>query len=246
MNLTSNGIIVFTDGASRGNPGPGGWAAVLVGKFTAESVEVIELGGYEERTTNNRMELSAAIEALSFLSKVNGQGSMVIYTDSAYLVNGITKWVFSWERRNWVTVQKEAVLNKDLWETLLELSRGKKIEWKLVGGHVGVAGNEQCDKIATLFADGLPPPLYKGSLENYSVKNILETAEDTGKADEKRESRTRSGKKAYSYVSRVDGRVETHKTWAECENRVKGKSGVKYQKVFSPEEERARIEEWGN
>ncbi len=231
--------IIFTDGASRGNPGAGGWGAVLVLQNQNGSSKVVELGGHEDHTTNNRMELTAAIKALEFvsfykLSTINYQ-LIIIYTDSNYLINGITKWIYSWEKRNWVTKNKEPVLNKDLWENLLELVKNKKIEWKHVAGHSGVSGNERADGIATAFADRNPLELYSGLLSGYEH---LKTPPPTSKA------KTGKRGKAYSYVSMINGVIKTHKTWAECEKRVKGKSGAKYKKVFSAEEEKKIIESW--
>ena len=250
MSLES--IFIFTDGSSRGNPGPGGFGAVIIadGKVT-------ELGGREEHTTNNRMELRAAIEGLRGLTsnRERGQTSkelrITIYTDSSYLVNGITKWIHGWQKNGWKTKAKLDVENRDLWERLAKLTRNKNaeqtpkgIEWKLVGGHTGVAGNQRCDEIATMFADNHSPRLYSGVLKNYSIKNILDISEDAEARGEKRETRRRQHAKAYSYVSMVDGKVETHKMWAECEQRVRGKQ-AKYKKAFSAEEERNLIEKWG-
>lgn len=216
----NNKTIIFTDGASRGNPGPGGWGAIVV-----EGEKVFEFGGREDKTTNNRMELTAAIEALS---KVKGQSLIVIYSDSSYVINGITKWIYSWEKRNWVTQNKEPVLNKDLWEKLLEATKLKKIEWKHVKGHSGISGNERADEIATSFADGNDFNLYSGSLSEY--KKLEKTSE------------SKAGK-AY-YLSFVDGVIKKHKTWAECEKRVKGKSKAKFKKVFSKSEEEKVKKDW--
>ena len=142
-------ITIFTDGASRGTPGPGGWAAVI----RTES-KVVEIGGREEHTTNNRMELRAAIEALKYLEFGNHYWSLVtIYSDSHYLINGITKWIFDWQKKNWRTRARKAVLNQDLWEELSVLVEKKNIEWKYVAGHSGVESNERADQIATAFAD---------------------------------------------------------------------------------------------
>ena len=139
-------------------------------------------------------------------------------------------------------MDKKPVLNKDLWEELLGVIKGKQIEWKTVGGHVGVAGNVRCDEIATAFADGLSPKLYADVLKNYSIQNILDIKEDAGAAKEKSASRAHSNAKAYSYVSKVGGVVQTHKTWAECEARVKGKP-AKYKKALSAQDEQRIIAE---
>ena len=166
-------ITIFTDGSSRGNPGPGGWGAVIV-----DCQKVTEIGGRETHTTNNRMELIGAIKALEFVFSLNAK-RCTLYADSGYLVKGMTEWIHNWQKKNWKTADRKQVLNRDLWEELLILSRGKKISWKQVSGHAGVAGNERCDEIATAFASGENPELYSDVLDlpaqagNYPIKNIL-------------------------------------------------------------------------
>lgn len=244
--------IIFTDGSSLGNPGPGGWGAIIVyndDKLKVESLKlkVQEFGGRVEHTTNNRMELSAAIEALSFLSSYRLKTidyRLTLYTDSSYVINGITKWISGWKKNGWVTKDKKEVLNRDLWEMLGELTETTNIEWKYVGGHVGVRGNERCDEIATKFAEGEKVDLYKGVIENYLVPNILDITFDESMAIEKSKLKTRSAVPAFSYVSKVLGKIETHKTWKECEARVKGVSGAKYKKALSESDERKIIDEW--
>lgn len=260
-------ISIFTDGASRGNPGPGGWGAVIAfgddttnarrthDEHTPNGAKVVELGGAERNTTNNRMELTAAIEALNFLFSYGLRTTdyrLIIYTDSQYLINGITKWIFSWEKRNWITKNKEPVLNRDLWEKLLEVSKLKKVEWKYVGGHSGIAGNERADQIATEFADRKNPELYSGPFSQYKTK-VLELSDqdltyDISYVEQSRskKSKTKTRAKIYSYVSLVDKVIKTHKTWAECEKRVKGKSGARFKKVFSKDEESELVKKWKN
>src|SRR3972149_9838624 len=148
-------IVIFTDGASKGNPGPGGFGVIIV--FSDN--KVIELGGGEKHTTNNRMELSGAIYALSEVLKKEEE--ILVYTDSKYLINGMTGWIYGWQKNGWKTKDKKVVLNKDLWEKLVELVKNKKIKWHYVGGHVGVAGNERCDEIADAKALGKKVDLYK-------------------------------------------------------------------------------------
>ncbi len=247
------GITIFTDGASRGNPGPGGWGAIIVEddnelKDKRENINVVEIGGREEHTTNNRMELTAAIRTLEFLSRsaIRNPRS-TIYSDSSYLINGVTKWIYGWQKRDWKTTLKEEVLNRDLWERLIKLIESKKIDWKYVGGHVGILGNERCDLIATGFADGNPPKLFSGKLEDYPIPNILDISGDENfdKANaEKSSKRVHSRATAYSYVSMVDGIIATHKTWAECEAAVRGKSGARYRKSISREDERRIVDNW--
>lgn len=232
--------MIWSDGASRSNPGPGGWGVVIV----SQEKEVVEIGGGEKHTTNNKMELTGAISALSYVSKnipLNENG-IIIHTDSTYVINGITKWIYSWGKNNWQTSQKKEVLNRDLWEELLSLTVGKKIEWKYVPGHSGTPGNERCDEIATTFADGNIPPLYNGLLSNYSVPLFDLSYVSTVNKNKKNKSRSKA--KAYSYLSMVAGEIMKHKTWEECEKRVKGRGGVKFKKALSAEEEEKIIKEW--
>lgn len=133
-------VQIFTDGACRGNPGPGGWAAILRYK-TVER----ELSGSARHTTNNRMELMAVIEALRALKE---SCSVDLYTDSQYLRNGITSWIRTWKRNGWRTASKEPVKNKDLWENLDSLSQKHEIQWHWVKGHQGHPENERCDLLA--------------------------------------------------------------------------------------------------
>ena len=170
-------ITIYTDGSSRGNPGPGGWGVILIydknndkGLMTNDEW-VTEIGGRESHTTNNRMELTAAIKALEFVSKLKARSKKleaVIYTDSEYVIKGMTEWIKRWQIKGWKTAGKKPVLNQDLWQRLLELTDGKEeIEWRYVAGHSGITLNERADTIATGFADGLKPALYDGPKSSY-------------------------------------------------------------------------------
>src|SRR3989338_2781258 len=154
--MLHNSVVIFTDGSSRGNPGPGGYASIIIfpesndnGHDTlhASRYTLHELGGREEHTTNNRMELRAAIEALSFIRTLHATHfTLHIFSDSSYLINGITKWIHGWHKNGWKTKDKRDVENRDLWEALVKAVSGKTVEWKHVDGHVGVAGNTRCDE----------------------------------------------------------------------------------------------------
>ncbi len=122
---------VFTDGASRGNPGPGGWAAVILAKD-----HVRELGGREVKTTNNRMELLGVISALESLSGTSAK--IVVYSDSKYVVNGATKWVKGWKKNGWITSTKAEVLNRDLWERMDAALEPLTVEFVSLAGHAGI------------------------------------------------------------------------------------------------------------
>jgi len=240
--LSPRPIIAYADGSSRGNPGPGGWGVVVV---TADD-EVVELGGAAGHTTNNRMEMMAVAEALARIQQL--PGPVEIRTDSSYVINGITKWVFAWRKRGWRTVDGKDVLNRDLWETLARLTgeRGtaNKVSWKHVRGHAGEPGNERVDEIATGFATSERPDLYDGPLHAYPVPIFDAPPSPAGSAAPSR-SKTRSAAKAYSYLSLIGGEVKRHATWPECESRVKGASGAKYKKAISADDEAEILRAWG-
>ncbi len=226
-------IKIFTDGGAIGNPGPGGWGAVV---FDETSKKVIELAGKEDKTTNNRMEMMAIIKALENAP----DGLITVYSDSKYTITGITQWVFGWEKNDWKTKNKTDVLNKDLWQKLINVTKDKEIEWKHVEGHVGIAGNERVDVIANSFARGKEIPLFKGDLKDYSV-NLLDMSKNEEAYLQK--AKSKSSAKAYSYISMIDGKVEKHATWGECEARVKGKK-ARFKKTLSKEDEEKTIKEW--
>ena len=135
-------VTAYTDGACRGNPGPGGWGAIL-----RYGENVRELQGGEPQTTNNRMELMAAIEALGALKE---PCRVALYTDSRYVRDGITRWLPDWRRRGWLTSAKRPVKNKDLWMQLDDLAQRHEVAWHWVRGHAGHPGNERADALANL------------------------------------------------------------------------------------------------
>jgi ribonuclease HI len=138
-------VEIFTDGACKGNPGPGGWGAII-----RAGAHEKELSGGEAVTTNNRMELLAAIRALKALSR---PCDVVLRTDSSYLRDGITKWIHGWQRNGWRTADKKPVKNADLWMALLEAAAPHKIRWEWVKAHAGHAENERADRLASDAAD---------------------------------------------------------------------------------------------
>jgi ribonuclease HI len=239
---TSSPIIVFTDGAAKGNPGPGGWGAIVV----TPDRRVTELGGGSPHTTNNRMELSGAIAALQQVA--NQPGPVAIYTDSTYLIQGITQWVWGWRKRGWKTAQGGDVLNRELWEQLSSLigarARGD-VSWHWVRGHVGTPGNERADEISVAFAMQEAADLYVGSLDGYPLP-ILQLPDDTNLPKRTAGSAaTKTKATAYSYLSVIDGVAMRHVTWADCERRVKGQSGARFKKATSAADEAAILSGWG-
>ncbi|HEY6872747.1 MAG TPA: ribonuclease HI [Geobacteraceae bacterium] len=144
-------VEIYCDGACSGNPGAGGWGAVL--RYGEKEKE---LSGFAGETTNNRMELTAAIEALASLKR---PCRVILTTDSQYLMKGMTEWIGGWVRKGWVNSKKEPVLNRDLWERLLELAKTHRIEWRWVRGHNGHPENERCDELA------------RRAIETYKARN---------------------------------------------------------------------------
>ena len=140
-------VEIYTDGACRGNPGPGGWGVVLIAGKRRKT-----LHGGEPETTNNRMELMAAIKALNAL---NGDQAVVLHTDSKYVMDGINDWLPNWKQRGWKTSKKKSVKNQDLWQALDDAVRRHDIKWVWVKGHDGNPGNEEADALANLGIDEL-------------------------------------------------------------------------------------------
>jgi ribonuclease HI len=233
-------ITIFCDGASKGNPGPGGWGALV-----ATQEQVVELGGHSAHTTNNKMELTAAAKALAYASKFSST-PVAVHTDSSYVINGITKWVGGWKKNGWKTKDKKEVLNKELWiqlDAAVQNITGT-VSWRYVGGHVGVAGNERVDTIASDFAEHKTVELYSGPRSAYII-DIANLGRDESLHKEKSASKARSKAKAYSYISKIDGKIVIHQTWDQCEARVKGKT-ARYKKALSPEDEIAIIKEFSS
>lgn len=225
--------ILFTDGASRGNPGPGGWGAIAAWDNT-----VREAGGREANTTNNRMELTAIVSGLGLLP--HEVREVTLYTDSTYAMKGATQWVHGWQKNGWKTKTGDDVANRDIWEVLVLLLREKKVTWQIVAGHAGIPGNERVDVLATSYADGVPITLYSGTRAAYGI--ALDQLETNGVVEGKKD---RSKQKAYSYLSLVRNVAVRHRTWGSCEERVKGVQGAKYRKAVSLEDELAILDSWG-
>jgi ribonuclease HI len=156
--LVTEPIVIYTDGSCKKNPGgPGGWAAIILRNGTRK-----EFSGYEKTTTSQRMEMTAAIEALKVLQPLSrglkkDRFRVTLITDSKYLIGGMTSWIFGWKNNGWRTCQGKPVKNKDLWQDLWGLSRGFRIVWKHVRGHSGNRENERCDDLAREQSRALKP-----------------------------------------------------------------------------------------
>ena len=140
-------IIIYTDGGCRGNPGLGAWASILISEKHSLRLEI---GESEEMTTNNKMEMKAVIKALERLKKSH---NIKVYSDSAYLVNGMNEWIYSWQKNNWIKSDKKPVENKEYWIKLIELSKKHNIEFIKVKGHSGNKENDRADEIVNILMD---------------------------------------------------------------------------------------------
>jgi ribonuclease HI len=247
METPPNSVLIFTDGACSGNPGPGGWASIVA----LPDGTVHELGGGNKETTNNRMEMAATIRALAMLEAGEAR-PIILYTDSTYVIRGITQWIFGWRSRGWKNAEGKDVANRDLWESLLqEVMRLKPsvIDWKYVRGHAGFPGNERCDEIAVSFSKSKPETLYVGPRDGYFV-DLTDLPIDQALPEPKSSGGARATKDSASsgptvYLSYHNGVVMRHATWAACERHVKGQSNAKFKKAKSPQEEREILAGWG-
>ncbi len=244
--METSSILIFTDGACTGNPGPGGWACIIA--FPDGTIQ--EMGGGVPDTTNNRMEMAAAIRALLKLESP-GQCVITLYTDSVYLIRGITQWIWGWRARGWKNAEGKDVANRDLWEELLrQVTRLKPatIEWKYVRGHAGFPGNERCDEIAVSYANKKKEALYVGPRDAYFIDLTHLPEEEPLPEAKKPGTGSKSSSKSdgpVTYLSLHNGVVMRHSTWTACEKRVKGQSGAKFKKAKSTHEEQEILKSWG-
>jgi ribonuclease HI len=239
-------IIIYCDGACSGNPGQGGWGIIVI-----FSDSIIELGGYQSQTTNNQMEILAAIRALEFVQKQKlAVSKITVYTDSSYLINAITKWIFGWIKNNWVTLEGDSVKNKEYFHELLGLVKNlepAKIDWRYVPGHRGVVGNERVDQIAVAFSkgEGMGLNLYQGLKEGYPYPEIFSfdysKIQNINSDSAQKNSRN---KKAIGYLAFVSGQLFSFKTWEECSKVVQGRSGAKFKKFSTKEEAQEILKSW--
>ena len=228
--MTEKQVRAYTDGACKGNPGPGGYGV----RIRYPDGRVKEYGGDEAPSTNNRMELMAVIEALRRAHDVE---DLLVVTDSEYVRQGITKWLKGWKARGWITKNNTPVLNQDLWKTLDGLLR-PGVTFAYTAGHAGDPDNERCDRIASSYAQGTPVQLEDGVDHTPFAPFAEKPNPSSSKASGK-------GTGPVVYLSLVAGVLKKHKTWAECEIEVKGRSGALFKKCRGPEEEVAILEKWG-
>jgi len=219
--LCANIYRIYTDGASSGNPGPSGWGAVILG-----AGRMIEIGGSEPHSTNNRMELMAAIVGLR---RVSPDARVMLFSDSAYVINGMTTYIRAWRVNGFLRADRKPVENRDLWEALDEIAAGR-VTFVKVPGHAGHRENERANDIAQSFARGNPVRLQSGSC---------------GPPPERRRLGRRLRVRFPGYVIVDKGGLDFVRTWDECRVKVEGRRGVRYKKCASAEELDWALEKWG-
>ena len=250
MALMQNQILIYTDGACSGNPGPGGYGSIII----ANSKSVVELGEHFAQTTNNRMELQAVLSALKYCNEQFDEISKLqIFTDSVYVIRGSTQWLFGWKKRGWKTAAGEPVTNQDLWQVmdqlLYQISQkfSVKIKWSFIRGHKGILGNERCDEIGVAFSKRNSVQLYTGSASAYHFDVLIIPDEEA--LPEMKGIQTPAEKDAAKkntwYLSLINNQVAKYTTWKDCEAAVKGRPGVKFKKVTSATEETELLKAWG-
>ncbi len=201
--------------------------------------QIIERARCEERTTNNRMEMMALLEGIREFQMqaraFQGPTALHIYIDSSYVVNGCTKWIYSWRKRDWKTIDGKDVLNRDLWEVLDSVCRSLPIstKWNIVPGHSGLPGNEKCDELAVKVQKDREFHEKVFSLKDYEFDI------------RKHPDLNRFRKQDPFYLSYVNGSLERHSSWSECEARVKSRPGAKFKKVKNLHEEEETLKAWG-
>lgn len=203
--------------------------------------QVREFAGAEAATTNNRMELRGAIEGIHRLRPC--RVPLQVFTDSTYVIRGITQWIHGWRRNGWRTAEGRDVMNREFWEELsrIVLAHGHPVNWNYVRGHSGYPSNERVDELAVAYCKGEKIPLFQGIIDEYPV--------DLGKlphafgVPEAKKDRGSTG--PAFYLSLLDGVLKKHKTWSDCEARVKGRSGAKFRKVATREEAAEVTQGWG-
>jgi len=230
------GYVIVSDGACSGNPGPGGWGLIVL----LPGDRVLELGGADDSTTNNRMEMFGLYRGLQEVyrdaagagSGEGGARALRVISDSKYVLDGASKFVRNWVRNGWKTATGEPVKNRDLWEKIEKGVRtlesiGFRIGYELVKGHAGTEANERVDQIAVKFSKGERIDLYNGDLAGYSISL------DPGARFEP------------AYLSYVNGKLERHSTWDACKRATEGKAGARYKKVKNRMEEQETLRAWG-
>lgn len=233
-------VIIYTDGACSGNPGPGGWGAIII-----YNQKVQELGYFSEQpTTNNRMEILSIIESLKWIQRFKIKSNLCICTDSQYVINAMTKWIFGWIRNDWKTAAGEEVKNQDLFKELNQILKLVTYRFQYVPGHAGYWGNERADQIAVAFSKQQSVDLYSGSWSNYeySTQPMMANISSNlvSKASNKASPAVKVGYVVWDYQT-----LSFFTEWTACAKVTQGRAGVKFKKIKNLNELKAFVELYG-
>ncbi|MCD4784522.1 MAG: ribonuclease HI [Candidatus Eremiobacteraeota bacterium] len=232
-------IEIYTDGACQGNPGPGGWGALII-----RDDKYREIGGYSENTTNNIMEMMAAINALKFTEKF--VEPITIYTDSKYVKNGITTWIHNWKRKGWRRSNGGEVKNLKLWKAL-DYYNSPRVTWKWVKGHSDNVYNNHVDRIARAFSRSEEIKLGKGKLLDLRQEKDIYGAEfeifEGNESESFRDIDLPYPRKVY--LSLINKDLQRHSSWVACKARVYGVPGARHKSCKSYSQELETIRSWG-
>lgn len=234
--------VYFTDGACSGNPGPAGWGCIVL---DISRKHFLELGGFEAQSTNNRMEMQSVFEALKDFAKISsGDERALVILDSEYVRKGLVEWIPNWKKRGWKKADGGDVLNQDIWENLEALYRplARKVDFKIVKGHAGIAGNERADAIAVDFSKGGKPTLHSNSWDEFD--GDWRDLGDASTVAQAKKSKKKAPKNGF-YLSALGKNWLRHDTWPECASRVQGVSGAKFKKVKDDAEAHEVLKSWG-
>ncbi len=245
--MDTKNILIYTDGACSGNPGPGGYGSIVT-----DFKSVTELGQHYPQTTNNRMEMQAVLSALQFVVvNFNQVSNLQIFTDSVYVIRGSTQWLFGWKKRGWKTADNKDVTNQDLWQIMdgllyqISVKYNLKIKWSFIRGHKGIAGNERCDEIGVAFSKKNQIELFSGDAKSYFFDVTELPVEESLPEMKSAGSAASTEKKETWYLSLINNQVAKYTTWKDCEAAVKGRPAVKFKKVSSAAEEQDLLKSWG-
>lgn len=225
--MNNNEILIYTDGACSGNPGPGGWGAIIIFDQTVQ-----ELGGSETQTTNNRMEALSILESLKWIEAKGLKKPLCIYSDSQYVIKALTQWLPGWKRNNWQTASGMPVKNQDLFENISQQLNKISYRFQYVPGHQGFWGNERADQIAVSFSKSKVEELYQGPWENYafSHENPETIAQNISSSSNKATTQL-VGYIVWDYKT-----LMFFKDWLSCAKVTQGRSGVRFKKIKNKDE----------
>jgi ribonuclease HI len=239
-------VLIYTDGACSGNPGPGAWAYIF---YDAKQGHVLEQADFAAATTNNRMEIEGVLRSLDKVLQQSAQ-KVILYSDSVYVLKGANIWLNNWKRQGWKKADGQEISNPDLWQKMDQIliackEKKIKIDWRYCPGHKGIPGNERCDQLAVALSKQSSIDTYQGAADYYifDIRTLPENIPwPTGASGG---GPSANEKKQVYYISYLDHKLVKHNTWNECSARVQGRRGALYKKIQSQTEYKETLTKWG-